>query len=144
MASQFDGRDEQDHRQSWDEDQVREHAEEESAQYRADGGACGRDQREAEIGAEDGEAAVAAVAGEGHEHGRQRDQEGEAACGFDVLAEQQHDRGISSSPLANRAAVAPAVPPTARADPGQQAAAHPMRAGTVRIGMGVAKSSRLI
>jgi hypothetical protein len=50
------------------------------------------------VAAQDGEAAVAAVAGERNEHGGQGDGERKTAGDFDDGAEQQHDRRISSSP----------------------------------------------
>jgi hypothetical protein len=50
-------------------------------------------EHEALVGAQDGEAAVAAVAGEPHQQGGQGNTEREAAGDLDVVGEQQHDRG---------------------------------------------------
>ncbi len=56
-------------------------------------GAGGDGGDEGAVIAQDGEAAVAAVAGERHEHGRQGHGQRQAAGGLDVDGEQQNDRG---------------------------------------------------
>ena len=51
------------------------------------------------VGYEGLEAVVAAVAGERDQHRGQGDGDGEALGDLDVDGEQQHDRGINSSPM---------------------------------------------
>ena len=58
----------------------------------SDDGANRHHQYERLVAAEDGEAAVAAVSCEAHQHGRQTDCEREAAGELDVTAEQENER----------------------------------------------------
>lgn len=67
-------------------------AEEESSDDRAGDRTGGHGHQEAALLAEHGEAGVSAVSGEGHQHGRQRHGQGQAARDLDVNSVQQHDR----------------------------------------------------
>lgn len=71
MAGEFDGGDEQGHGQYGDEDHVRDHAEQQSAEYGSGDLPGDHDEGQVSVGAQHREAAVAAVAGEGHQHRRQ-------------------------------------------------------------------------